>query len=55
MKLSQKLLTWLFAFFTGLIIGSLWIGHDENYKKYLPIILFIVLIKFLIYDKAGKN
>ena len=45
MKNVKHLLVSLVAIFSGMVMGSLWISHSENWKTYLPMVLICISLR----------
>jgi len=39
---AKSILVTLMSILSGMILGSLWITHDESWKIYLPILLILI-------------
>jgi len=45
MKKLKHLLEALAVIFSGMITGSLWFTHTDNWKIYLPIVLICLILR----------
>lgn len=50
MKKAKQFFNTLTALFSGLIISSLWISHNDWWKLYLPLILICIGLRNLLDD-----
>lgn len=41
----KRIINSLAVFFTGMLIASLWIYHNEAWEIYLPIIFLLIFLK----------